>query len=200
MTGSKTNNKYKSQKTFDSSSTGPFSCQGKPQEEEAGPLLFYMPNAKYGEFCRWYPSNFSVRKRRISELVSHITDEPDLEGEIWFCCAEQFMMYCKAARSYDTDGQAHVLATDSLKKEKRLGKLTVGFGVESWDEVKSKVVEWGSIAKFGQNVHLKWKLPATGDRLLCEAASRHRVWGLGTRRSMPCHIRITRERIGLGSH
>ena len=48
--------------------------------------------------------------------------------------------------------------------------------------MKSEVVVAGNIAKFAkfrQNPKLKRKLLATGDRLLVEAASRDRVWGIG---------------------
>ncbi|KAF6802328.1 hypothetical protein CSOJ01_11689 [Colletotrichum sojae] len=89
------------------------------------------------------------------------------------------MMYWKAARFRDTDWQARVLATDSPKEQKRVGNGTVGFTAESWDEVKSAVVEAGNIAKLSQNPHLGRKLLETGNRLLCEAASRDRVWGIG---------------------
>jgi len=89
------------------------------------------------------------------------------------------MMYCKAARFRDRDTQCRVLATNRPKEQKRLGKLTKGFTDESWDRIKCKVVEAGNIAKFGQNDSLGRKLLATGDRLLCEAASRDRVWGVG---------------------
>ena len=41
------------------------------------------------------------------------------------------------------------------------------------------VVLAGNIAKFGQNPKLKGKLRATGDRMLVEAASRDRIWGIG---------------------
>ena len=57
--------------------------------------------------------------------------------------------------------------------------MTAGFTDASWDEVKSAVVVAGTIAKFGQNPKLKGKLLATGDRLLVEAASRDRIWGIG---------------------
>lgn len=146
---------------------------------ETGPLLFYMPNAVHGELCQWYSSSFTVKKSKISELIGHAVDESDPEGDITFGCAEQFMMYCKAARFHDTDRQQRVLATDSPKEQKRLGRETVGFSHGSWDQIKSQVVEVGNLAKFGQNVHLKRKLLATGERLLCEAASRDRVWGIG---------------------
>ncbi|KAF6830455.1 hypothetical protein CMUS01_07731 [Colletotrichum musicola] len=51
------------------------------------------------------------------------------------------MIYCKAARLHDTDQQARVLATDSPMDQKRLGKGTVVFTVEGWDEMKSAIVE-----------------------------------------------------------
>lgn len=151
-----------------------------PQDEpETGPLFFYMPREKYGEFCQWFPSRFTVSKYKISELVGHNVDEDDPDCELNFGCAEQFMMYCKAARFHDTARQACILATDNPKEQKRLGKETVGFTNEGWDPVKSEVVEAGNIAKFGQNAHLRNVLLGTGDRLLCEAASRDRVWGIG---------------------
>jgi ribA/ribD-fused uncharacterized protein len=147
-----------------------------------GPLFFYMPNARHGEFCQWYPSTFTLPKSQISHLVVQPladSDSSEQEGTITFKCAEQFMMYCKAARFRDRETQRRVLASDSPKEQKRLGKLTKGLTDASWDEVKSKVVGTGNIAKFGQNENLKRKLLASGDRLLCEAASRDRVWGIG---------------------
>lgn len=155
---------------------------GKGSSSEAShgdeePLFFYMPDAVFGEFCQWYPSTFIVSHQQIAELIGHPTGE--LNSEITFNCAEQFMMYCKAGRFNDTDRQTQVLSTASPKEHKRLGKLTVGFTNESWDQVKNQVVEAGNMAKFGQNVHLRRKLLSTGDRLLCEAASRDRVWGIG---------------------
>ncbi len=125
---------------------------------------------------------FSVQ---ISSLVGHPIDGADLdtdseaEGCITFNCAEQFMMYCKAGRFRDREMQKRVLATDSPKEQKRLGKLTAGFTDESWDEVKGAVVEAGNMAKFGQNPKLRRRLLATGSRVLVEAASRDRVWGIG---------------------
>jgi ribA/ribD-fused uncharacterized protein len=119
---------------------------------------------------------FTISKAQIAGLIG---DDADIEGSITFNCAEQFMMYCKAGRFHDRETQRKVLATTSPKEQKRLGKLTEGFSAASWDEVKSAVVLAGNIAKFGQNAKLKGKLLATGDRLMVEAASRDRVWGIG---------------------
>jgi ribA/ribD-fused uncharacterized protein len=149
---------------------------------EDSPLFFYMPDAKHGEFCQWYLSAFTVSRLQMSYLVGHAIDDTadeDTRSSITFNCAEQFMMYCKAGQFHDRETQRKVLATDSPKEQKRLGKLTAGFIDASWDEIKSEVVVAGNVAKFGQNRHLKGRLLATGNRLLVEAASRDRVWGIG---------------------
>ncbi|TVY89329.1 N-glycosidase [Lachnellula willkommii] len=161
------------------SSASPDTTQhGSPSNSDE-PLFFYMPDTTHGEFCQWFPSTFTVSKTQMSSLIGHAIDDGDAEGSLTFSCAEQFMMYCKAGRFHDKETQRRVLATTSPKEQKRLGKLTAGFTDASWDEVKSVVVLAGTIAKFGQNAGLKGKLLATGDRLLVEAASRDRIWGIG---------------------
>ncbi|OAA67311.1 hypothetical protein SPI_01887 [Niveomyces insectorum RCEF 264] len=117
----------------------------------------------------------------MSRLVGHAIDEDDPHGwqPIHFTCTEQFMMYCKAGRFRDTETQRRILATHDPKEQKRLGRLTRGLEAASWDAIKSDVVVAGNLAKFGQNPHLKSILLATGDRLLAEAASQDRVWGIG---------------------
>ncbi|EXF82348.1 hypothetical protein CFIO01_01808 [Colletotrichum fioriniae PJ7] len=143
------------------------------------PLFFYMPDAEWGEFCQWYKSDFTVSKADISDLVGHTVDDTNPDGTITFNCAEQFIMYCKAARFHDASTQTEVLATNSPKEQKTLGRNVIGFTSESWNQIKSAVAEIGNKAKFGQNAHLGRKLLSTGDRLLCEAASKDRVWGIG---------------------
>ena len=104
------------------------------------------------------------------------------EGEeetILFNCAEQFMMYNKASRFHDTATTQRIMAESSPKIQKQLGKNTHGFYAASWDEVKFDVVVAGNMAKFGQNPKLRRKLLCTGERMLVEASSRDRVWGVG---------------------
>ncbi|KAI1165460.1 DUF1768-domain-containing protein [Nemania serpens] len=158
-------------------------AQDPAPDDEPEPLFFYMPNAAWGELCQWYPCTFTVSKSQISTLTAYAVNENDSNdddnGDVTFNCAEQFMMYCKAARFHDRNTQRRVLASDSPKEQKQLGKQTVGFYDASWDEIKSAVVVAGNVAKFGQNPKLGRKLLATGDRLLVEAASHDRVWGIG---------------------
>jgi ribA/ribD-fused uncharacterized protein len=159
----------------------PSDDQASPAKEEA-PLFFYMPDTKWGEFCQWYPCTFTVTKGDIAALLGtqgSFAGSSEAEEGLTFNCAEQFMMYCKAGRFRDADSQARILAATSPKEQKALGKAVGGFRDEAWDPVKSDVVAAGNIAKFGQNRHLQNVLLGTGDRLLVEAASRDRVWGIG---------------------
>ncbi|EXF82288.1 hypothetical protein CFIO01_08175 [Colletotrichum fioriniae PJ7] len=145
------------------------------------PVFFHMPQEKWPwrQFCQWYPSVFTVSKQEISALCGREVDPVDPYGSITVTCAEQFMMYCKAAYSGDTERQARIMQEKDPKEQKKLGKSTVGFSDARWDDVKSKVVEMGSIAKFGQNPHLKAILMSTGERLLVEASRTDRIWGIG---------------------
>ncbi|KAL2207108.1 DUF1768-domain-containing protein [Sarocladium strictum] len=144
-------------------------------------VFFFKANEAYGEFCQWYPATFTISKAEMSDLVGHTIDEDDPEGwqPIYFNCAEQFMMYCKAGRFHDTNTQRLVLATNDPKEQKRLARLTKGFDAASWDEIKSDVVIAGNFAKFRQNKALKEVLLSTGRCILAEAASDASVWGIG---------------------
>jgi ribA/ribD-fused uncharacterized protein len=145
------------------------------------PIFFFKPNEEHGEFCQWYRATFTVSKAEMSTLIGHPIDEDDPAGWqlLFFNCAEQFMMYCKAGRFHDSETQKRILATNDPKEQKRLARLTKGFEAASWDKIKSEVVVAGNMAKFEQNRALRSLLLATGDRVLAEAASLDRVWGIG---------------------
>ena len=145
------------------------------------PVFFFKANEAHGEFCQWYPATFTVSKAEMSSLIGHPIDEDDPEGfrPIYFNCAEQFMMYCKAGRFLDRKTQKLILATRDPKQQKRLARLTKGFDSASWDMIKSAVVVAGNLAKFSQNRLLKSLLLSTAARTLAEAASEDRVWGIG---------------------
>lgn len=165
---------------------------GERSQSPTGPLYFYMPNQSYGELSQWYRSSFTVTADEIKAVIGR--DRQDVgddqvanpesgaaadPGYLTFGCAEQFMMYCKAARFGDCETQRLIMASASPKEQKGLGRAVAGFADDSWDEVKSEVVVAGNMAKFGQDESLGRLLLATGDRLLVEAAPRDRVWGIG---------------------
>ncbi|CAK7207385.1 hypothetical protein SEUCBS139899_010195 [Sporothrix eucalyptigena] len=149
--------------------------------DDTSPLFFFKPNEPFGELCQWYPATFTVSKADMSEIVGHPIDLADPEGwmPIYFHCAEQFMMYCKAGCFHDSETQQRILATNDPKEQKRLGKATRGFDAAVWDTIKSDVVVLGNIGKFGQNNDLYTLLLSTGKRHLAEAASEDQVWGIG---------------------
>jgi ribA/ribD-fused uncharacterized protein len=135
-------------------------------------VIFFFAKRPLWRVLQWYPSKFAVPKEDIRNAVENHDGVllPEWLDYIQFNCAEQFMMYWKAARFGDVEGQRRVLATDNAKEQKRLGKLTAGFDEASWDKVKSAVVELGNMAKFGQNTQLRLELLGTGNKMLCEAA------------------------------
>jgi ribA/ribD-fused uncharacterized protein len=147
-------------------------------------IFFYMPKAKYGEFCNWFPSIFVLSKTLIHhtlfglDKIKENTATEDAEDVITFECSEQYYMYCKATRFGDADIQQKILGTSDPKEQKRWGRL-VDFDASIWDQCKANVMYIGLMAKFSQNSKLKGKLLATRDKILVEAASKDRVWGVG---------------------
>jgi len=133
-----------------------------PDTNKNDRVFFFKANEKNGAFCQWYPATFTVTKQEMSDLVGHEIDPGDPWTPIYFNCAEQFMMYCKAGRFHDKTAQQLILATKDPKEQKRIARETKGFDAQSWDKIKSQVVLAGNIAKFGQNPTLR--TPASQDR------------------------------------
>jgi ribA/ribD-fused uncharacterized protein len=163
----------------------------KPKKDQ--PVFFYKPNESYGIFCQWYESTFTVLNSELTSLVgTHIhSDAPDEKTE--FNCAEQFMMYGKAARFSDEGRQRRILKVTDPSVQKRIGKKVDGFDEENWTEVKSQVVELGSYAKFSQDEQLRSWLLGTRERELIEASGRDRVWGIGFMAATELEINVALE-------
>lgn len=113
-----------------------------------------------GFLSQWHPSNF------------------ELEGH-HFVCAEQYMMFKKAALMDDQLMADKILAATEPADHKRLGQQVRGFKTDVWDQHKVNIVYDGNMAKFSQNAGLQRKLLATGDALLVEANPRDIIWGVG---------------------
>ncbi|RYE16917.1 MAG: NADAR family protein [Sphingobacteriaceae bacterium] len=145
-------------------------------------LFFYMPNEKYGEFCNWFPSPFSLLKGEIYDTVFHNRPQDrkyhDAAIVLTFGCVEQAFMYCKALKFNDREIQARIMSTSNPKEQKKLGRSIYNFVVAEWDQIKASIMLYVVTAKFSQNEKLKRKLRSTKDKILVEAASRDRVWGI----------------------
>jgi ribA/ribD-fused uncharacterized protein len=113
------------------------------------------------EFSQWYPSNFKN------------------ERGTWFNCAEQWMMYCKAELFGDTEVMKKILLTNNPDEIKQLGREVKNFDNEVWTYKAPTFVTLGNIMKFSQNPELWEILDKTEDKILVEAASYDKIWGIG---------------------
>ncbi|HEY1549957.1 MAG TPA: NADAR family protein [Kofleriaceae bacterium] len=96
-----------------------------------------------------------------------------------FNCAEQFMMHGKAMLFGDVKIAAQILATDSPKQHKALGRKVSPFDDATWKRSCEAIVAAASRAKFTQNPALLELLLATRGTTLVEASPYDRIWGIG---------------------
>lgn len=122
-------------------------------------VLFWQPPGIYGQ---WTRSPFTV------------------EG-VDYSCTEQFMMAEKARLFGDSEIWAAILATDSPRQQKALGRQVRGFDNDRWLRERLPIVIRGNLAKFDQDPVLLRALLATGDKLMVEASPVDRIWGVGLR-------------------
>ncbi len=106
-----------------------------------------------------------------------------------FCCAEQAMMFGKAALFDDRDTAEKIMRTSDPREHKRLGRLVRGFKQDVWDAKCEELVYTVNMAKFSQNPHLAAQLLATGDKYIAEASPMDKVWGVGLNPETAAHFR-----------
>ena len=102
-----------------------------------------------------------------------------------YTCAEQFMMAEKARLFGDEEVRRQILATDSPREHRKLGRKVRSFSEKRWQQHRSEIVYRGNMAKFSQNPSLKAQLLQTGSRTLVEASPLDRIWGIGLRGTDP---------------
>ena len=95
------------------------------------------------------------------------------------------MMAEKARLFGDSETRAKILASDSPREHKALGRQVRGFDQALWERERLAIVIRGNLAKFGQDPDLRRALLATGDRLMVEASPIDRIWGVGLRADDP---------------
>ena len=108
----------------------------------------------------WFPAGFELEGAR------HAT-------------TEHYMMAGKARLFNDPGMLAEILAADSPKTAKSLGRRVSNFDDQAWRQHRFDIVVAGNLAKFEQNEALGRYLLATGNAVLVEASPRDRIWGIG---------------------
>ncbi len=111
-------------------------------------------------FSQWYESAFVV------------------DG-VQYKTAEHYMMAEKAKLFNDLDQYKLILASDTPKDAKVLGRGIKNFDFDKWNEVKFDIVVNGNIHKFSQNSDLKTYLLSTGSKILVESSPYDKIWGIG---------------------
>lgn len=123
---------------------------------------------KLGKAClsQWYMCNFMV-------------------GDLFFNCAEQYMMAEKAYMFGDEDVYNQILQEYNQMNIKKLGRKVRNFNDYVWKGNRMSVVIEGNLAKFSQNENLRNFLLSTGDEILVEASPKDTVWGIGLEETSP---------------
>jgi ribA/ribD-fused uncharacterized protein len=121
--------------------------------------------------------------RRDSGVGPHVLSqwyehEFEVDG-VAYRSAEHFMMAEKARLFSDDETLAAILAADSPRAAKALGRRVAGFSQDRWAERCVEIVTRGSVAKFGSSPELEDYLLASAGRVLVEASPTDLVWGIG---------------------
>ena len=110
-------------------------------------------------FSQWWPCKFQV-------------------DEIWYSCAEQYMMAEKARLFEDEEVAEKILKVTHPKQMKELGRLVKDFKQEVWEEHCYEIVKRGNMEKFSQNPELLNYLLNTKGSILVEASPVDKIWGI----------------------
>lgn len=111
-------------------------------------------------FSQWYPSFFDVDK-------------------IVYPTAEHFMMAEKARLFGDNDALQKILAAETPKEAKALGRQIRGYDEKKWSQKRFDIALAGNLAKFKQNQRMADFLDSTRGLVLVEASPVDPVWGIG---------------------
>lgn len=123
---------------------------------------------RLGKAClsQWYMCQFVVR-------------------DVFFNCAEQYMMAEKAYMFGDEDVYHQILQEYNQMAIKKLGRQVRNFNDYVWKGNRMSVVIEGNLAKFSQNEELRDFLLSTGDKILVEASPKDSIWGIGLDEASP---------------
>ena len=113
-----------------------------------------------GTYSNWHPSAFQV-------------------DNVWYNCAEQYLMAAKARLFGDTTMESRIMSAVDPADQKRYGRMVQGFDADKWNAAAKDVMYKALYAKFTQNEDLKKEMLSHGTRTFVEASPKDRIWGIG---------------------
>lgn len=119
-----------------------------------------------GPFSQWAQSPFTVDGKKYN-------------------CAEQYMMAGKARLFKDWATEAKIMAAETPKEQKSLGRTVQPFDETLWDHCAKTIVYTGNYFKFTQNNSFFNQLLDTDGFTLVEASPFDKIWGIGLAESDP---------------
>ncbi len=119
-------------------------------------------DGKIGGTCmsQWYPVGFEIEN-------------------VYYQTAEHWMMAGKARLFKDEQMLEAIIAAQTPKDAKALGRKVRGFDDKLWNQNARRIVTEGNYAKFTQHIGLRDFLLSTGDSIIVEASPVDRIWGIG---------------------
>jgi ribA/ribD-fused uncharacterized protein len=142
-------------------------------------IYFYGHVNRFGFLSNFYPCEFKIKCTVDNEKCT-----------IQFNCSEQYFMY-KKCMLFDKNNTLlihKILSATVASKIKAFGRQVLNFDNEIWSQHKCKIMLKALKYKFGQNDDLMSLLQSTKGKMLYEASSRDKVWGIGI--SLPNAINV----------
>lgn len=132
-------------------------------------------NVEYLFFWGHQKPETGVSKSCLSQWF----EAPFESAGVVYRTAEHYMMAEKARLFGDLAILEGIIAAETPKEAKKLGRKVSGFETSLWEAHRSAIVIRGNLAKFDQNPALGAFLLGTAERVLVEASPRDRIWGIG---------------------
>jgi ribA/ribD-fused uncharacterized protein len=111
--------------------------------------------------------------------------DPFSGASINFTCTEQAFMYFKAITFDDYETANKIIAAQTPKEQKELGRQVKNFNQGVWDDEKFACMYWANAMKYTQHENLKAELIATTPLKLVEASPVDKIWGIGLAEDNP---------------
>ena len=133
-------------------------------------IIFYSDKVgKYKCFSNFYMSSFDFKiKHGLFKNKIFTVD-----------CAEKAIMISKASIMNDSSTFSKILNAKTPGEVKALGRKVSPFDQDIWDKNICNIAEEICLSKFSQNSNLKEILLSTETKMIAEAASRDKIWGIG---------------------